>query len=86
MLTTPYYPRYDEGVECDSSQPGKIEMRYMEITEIDSGVRELTNTELAMVAGGGVWGDLAKIAGGVIGNALWSGALGGGASAKLAPL
>jgi hypothetical protein len=28
-------------------------MRYMEITEIDSGVRGLTNTELAMVAAAG---------------------------------
>ena len=52
-------------------------MSYVEMTEIASGVRELTNTELAMVAGGGVWGDLAKLAGAVLGRAVIGGALGG---------
>jgi hypothetical protein len=52
-------------------------MSYVEMTKIASGVRELTDTELAMVAGGGVWGDLAKLAGAVLGRAVIGGALGG---------
>jgi hypothetical protein len=42
-------------------------MSYVEMTEIVS-VRELTDTELATVAGGGLGQDLLKIAGGLIGG------------------
>jgi hypothetical protein len=45
-------------------------MSYVEMIEIAGGVRELTDTELAMVAGGGVWGDLTKLAAGVVGGLL----------------
>jgi hypothetical protein len=57
-------------------------MSHVEMIEIAGGVRELTDTELAMVAGGGTFGDLAKIAGGLIGGLLggpW-GAAGGASS------
>jgi hypothetical protein len=57
-------------------------MSYVEMTETAGGVRELTDAELAIVAGGGTFGDLAKIAGGLIGGLLggpW-GAAGGAAA------
>jgi hypothetical protein len=41
-------------------------MSYAEMTEIAGGVRELTDTELAMVAGGGRGDDLIKIGAGAI--------------------
>jgi hypothetical protein len=47
-------------------------MSYVEMT----GVRDLTENEIAMVAGGGFWGDLGKLAGGVIGKALIGSATG----------
>lgn len=58
-------------------------MNYVGMTEIIGGARELTDTELTMVAGGGVWGDLLKIAGGVIGNLVIGGAVGGGIGAGM---
>jgi hypothetical protein len=33
----------------------ETEMSYLEMTEIAGGARELTDAELAMVAGGSVW-------------------------------
>ena len=51
-------------------------MSYLEMTEIAGGARELTDAELAMVAGGSVWSDLAKLAGGVIGRAVLGGVFG----------
>jgi hypothetical protein len=47
-------------------------MSYVEMT----GVRDLTENEIAMVAGGGFWGDLGKLAGGVMGKALIGGTTG----------
>jgi hypothetical protein len=57
-------------------------MHDVEITEIASGVRSLTVSELAMIAGGGAVGDLAKIAGGLIGGLIFGpwGAAGGAAA------
>lgn len=45
-------------------------MSYVEMTEISGGIRGLTDTELSMVAGGGTWWDLLKVAGGTIGGLL----------------
>jgi hypothetical protein len=55
-------------------------MSYVEMAEIVS-VRELTDTELATVAGGGTGFDLLKIAGGLIG-ALAGGPWGAAAGAS----
>jgi lactobin A/cerein 7B family class IIb bacteriocin len=49
----------------------------MEITEIDGSMRELTTSELTMVAGGGPWWDLGKIVGGVVGSLLGGPLVGG---------
>jgi hypothetical protein len=51
-------------------------MSYAEMTEIAGGVRELTENELTMVAGGSVWTDLGKLVGGAVGRALIGGYLG----------
>jgi hypothetical protein len=54
-------------------------MSYAEMTEIGGGVRDLTDAELAMVAGGGpggFWGDVAKGLGALVGRAV-GGAVGG---------
>jgi hypothetical protein len=59
-----------EGTQRPSSQQGETEMNDLEMTEIASGARELSDAELAMVAGGSVWSDLGKLAGGVIGRAV----------------
>jgi hypothetical protein len=51
-------------------------MSYAEMTKIAGGVRELTENELTMVAGGSVWTDLGKLVGGAVGRALIGGYLG----------
>lgn len=51
-------------------------MSYVEMTEIASGIRELTDAELAMVAGGGFWADVAKGVGALVGRAIIGGATG----------
>ena len=51
-------------------------MNDLEMTEIAGGARELSDAELAMVAGGSVWSDLGKLAGGVIGRAILGGVFG----------
>jgi hypothetical protein len=59
-----------EGIERPSSDQGETEMSYVEMTEIASGARELTDTELAMVGGGGLLAAVeaaAAWAGGIIG-------------------
>jgi hypothetical protein len=54
-------------------------MSYVEMTDIAGGARELTDTELAIVAGGGPVADLFKIGAGLIG-----GLIGGAPFAALA--
>jgi hypothetical protein len=65
-----------ENIQDLSSHQGETAMSNVEMTAIASGMREVTDIELAMVTGAGFWGDLAKLAGGVIGKAVIGGATG----------
>lgn len=64
----------------------EIEMHYAEMTEIGGGPRELSDIELAVVAGGGIWQDLGKIAGALGGNVLIGGAVGSAVGAGVVVL